>query len=1080
MIAQNRKVFRTSQEEMYMHSFVFDSLSGSENVINDLFADLYTEIIGIAPESMSYTHDKGSIVLPLSNEEFLRRRRTSIEDIDLSNDTKFMLVRVGEYNGYAENKNTSSEELDTYYLFDYISGQVIEKFQHATNVQFYNDTLLLVSLSNKFFVYSINNKSEVFTMKGEHEYSFHALTDDFVLCNVFKKNEPPYPHINESHIISLSDRKIVHSFENLPSHCIPFLGVSFNGEYMAYSIEGKKMWEWDTFVFNFRSKEISVVKKKSKFLNWAKYSNEMVLFNTNDKTISIHDCQGGSQLSKIEFDSEYLDQVPHVINVDFVKGDSVLILSGEDNTSGPRNIRVVDRYTNKLLKEIEGHTISVSHGNKDFFIVNNPYYPALYDFEGFNEVLKMQSRGDKLMFDDSGENLYMISERNPQVGEYYQPFQLINLETNKVVFSSENFSYTHCFDNKNGLFLNAGHPHHLASGNIIDFVDMNQVGDGDYAANVNNHVIGSLLCNTEGYLFFDKFSRYDCSPEFFDRIYFSCPTSNDHQQGVFPKAFKYESLFVKGLWYSTITLRSNGTLNAPRLPQSGNWYNGRFWSDGAYTEPTCETVSIATVSYMDKQNNTVNLRNYSGKPVQILKSEILFQCDIWNEEHTKLMFTYFADRFGGYIAMTPEGYFTKSNEFYGKIGLSINDTLYELSQIESSFYRTDVIRGLLSSKDYKPKLKNVNALKSPPNVEFEIIDDTKNRGVILEDSNLSDSAVKVRISAVNTGGGIKELRLFNNRKLVADTIFRNIEFNAKVEFICYITLMQGRNQLEAIGVANDNTLSKPESITRYVKEQKDALKPDLHILGIGINDYKKSSYDLSFCVRDMRSFVDTLKMTSSAIFDSIYTYTLVNDLATKANFRTSLDSVASIAKPEDVFILFYAGHGIAHDSGIDNSFYFVTHDVMQMEDPANCEEYGFSGIELKDGLKRICANKQLFIIDACNSGAFAEQRLRGGQTEENAIASLNRSSGAAVFASTTSSQNASEIDEIGHGVFTYVLLKAICGGASDENCEITISGLENYIYKEVPRVTEKYRGSKQYPTFSKFGQNYPIGMKCKD
>jgi hypothetical protein len=32
--------------------------------------------------------------------------------------------------------------------------------------------------------------------------------------------------------------------------------------------------------------------------------------------------------------------------------------------------------------------------------------------------------------------------------------------------------------------------------------------------------------------------------------------------------------------------------------------------------------------------------------------------------------------------------------------------------------------------------------------------------------------------------------------------------------------------------------------------------------------------------------------------------------------------------------------------------------------------------------------------------------------------------------------------------------------------------------RKTPKITEKYRGSKQYPTFSKFGQNYPIGVQC--
>ena len=438
---------------------------------------------------------------------------------------------------------------------------------------------------------------------------------------------------------------------------------------------------------------------------------------------------------------------------------------------------------------------------------------------------------------------------------------------------------------------------------------------------------------------------------------------------------------------------------------------------------------------------------------------------------------YFSDRFGNFVAITPDGYFCKSNNFFGKLALNINDTLFDLTQLENNFFRPDIIQGLLVNQESNFRKNNINGIKSPPSIKIEIIEN-KNRGVIIEKTSDEQNVLTIKIIATDNGGGIKGIRLFNNRKLVADTLFV-LSKKETTFLISKVDLLTGENQIEAIGIADDYTLSKPTSISHFVKQYQNVVKPNLYIFGIAIDSYEKSTYNLNYCVKDMRSFVDTLNSVAANIFDSIYIKTLVNESVIKENIQKCLKDISIKASPNDVFVFFFAGHGIAHNKNEQNIFYFINHNVMQMEDIDNCEKFGFSGAELISSLKEIKANKQLSIIDACNSGALAEQKLRGNVGEENAIASLNRASGSAIFASTNSKQYASENEQIGHGVFTYVLLNGLLGGAADENCEITISSLENYLYQETPKVTEKYRGSKQYPTFSKYGQNYPIGFKCR-
>ena len=115
-------------------------------------------------------------------------------------------------------------------------------------------------------------------------------------------------------------------------------------------------------------------------------------------------------------------------------------------------------------------------------------------------------------------------------------------------------------------------------------------------------------------------------------------------------------------------------------------------------------------------------------------------------------------------------------------------------------------------------------------------------------------------------------------------------------------------------------------------------------------------------------------------------------------------------------------------------------------------------------------------MDACQSGGSVELLAMRGSQEEKAIAQLSRSAGIHVMASAGSEQNAKEITQLGHGLFTYVLLKAMSGAAdgAPKDGKITIYELKSYLDDQVPELNRQYSGKIQYPyTFSR-GHDFPI------
>ena len=91
---------------------------------------------------------------------------------------------------------------------------------------------------------------------------------------------------------------------------------------------------------------------------------------------------------------------------------------------------------------------------------------------------------------------------------------------------------------------------------------------------------------------------------------------------------------------------------------------------------------------------------------------------------------------------------------------------------------------------------------------------------------------------------------------------------------------------------------------------------------------------------------------------------------------------------------------------------------------------------------------------------------------------LARSSGVFLIAASTAEQAAKEYPELGHGVLTYAILRALGEGgrpeAVDDQGTVTANSLLTYVAREVPRLTRKFQGSEQIPVQFSTGQDFPL------
>jgi hypothetical protein len=339
----------------------------------------------------------------------------------------------------------------------------------------------------------------------------------------------------------------------------------------------------------------------------------------------------------------------------------------------------------------------------------------------------------------------------------------------------------------------------------------------------------------------------------------------------------------------------------------------------------------------------------------------------------------------------------------------------------------------------------------------------------------------VTVETTDEGGGIDEVRLYQNGKLVSseERGMKGIHSSSKVSTRTFdVLLVPGSNEFTATAFSSRRTESRPFVVT----VQFEGTKPgsDLYILSVGINEYKNSRYNLNFGRQDAQAFAGSLEEHGKGIYRKTYAAGLYDDQTSKMSIENTLGRLAGRIRASDVFVLFYAGHGVTTEGSVTRTpdFYLVPYDVTHLYgEEEKLAESAISARELKEWCMKIKAQKQLIVIDACQSGGAVETFASRGAAEEKAILQLARSAGVVVLASSGTEQVATEMSTLGHGLFTYAILAGLSGEADgNKDAKVTVSELKAYLEDRVIELSRQYRGQAQYPNGYSRGQDFPLGV----
>ncbi len=421
-----------------------------------------------------------------------------------------------------------------------------------------------------------------------------------------------------------------------------------------------------------------------------------------------------------------------------------------------------------------------------------------------------------------------------------------------------------------------------------------------------------------------------------------------------------------------------------------------------------------------------------------------------------------------WMVKNPEGYFHGTEEARKYIHFVDGMKTYGVDQFFDEFFRPDLLPKIFqnrgSSDEYKGIQRKLN--NSPPPVI---------KVATVPGPDATQAEVLIRIT--DSGTGIENVKLFHNGKSIPidkQTLKLPSRKGESTTYRHLINLIGGTNTITASATNKDKIESDIQSVELYSDH---ASKSSIcYIFSVGINQYKNSKMALNYARPDAESFGKVMGEKGS-LFKNIELHTLYDEDASRINILNKLEELAIKIHQEDVFIFYYAGHG----SMVDNQFFFIPTESSRLYDLSALQREAIEASVFQEKLKNIKALKQLIVMDACQSGGSVELLATRGAAEEKAIAQLSRSAGIHVMASAGSDQFATEFAELGHGLFTYLLIKALQGDAdgAPKDGKVTIYELKSYLDDQVPDMTQKLKGKPQYPyTFSR-GQDFPIVIENK-
>lgn len=413
--------------------------------------------------------------------------------------------------------------------------------------------------------------------------------------------------------------------------------------------------------------------------------------------------------------------------------------------------------------------------------------------------------------------------------------------------------------------------------------------------------------------------------------------------------------------------------------------------------------------------------------------KFLFTCSqdattkIWRESDGVELATMTLLGDGDWMVITPDGLFDGSPAAWQQIIWRFGDT-FNFSPVEiffADFYYPGLLADILAGKRPAAPSDISQKDRRQPRLTLQYNEPANTTPV-------ATRRITVRIDVTDAPAGAQDVRLFRNGSLVRVWRGDVLKGDSRTTLEATLPVVAGENRLTAYAFNRDNVKSADATLI-ITGDERLRRQGTTYIVSAGVNQYQPNPFfrNLRYAVADADSFASEVKSQQERLkrYERVEVIKLTDGAATKANILGALSQLAAKVEPEDAVLFYFAGHGLAEGG----QFYLIPHDFSSEKTPAPSDvrallermltARGISDRELAQAFEGVDAGQLSMIIDACNSGqALGDERDGYGPMNAKGLAQLAYEKGMYILTAAQSFQAAQEVNVLGHGLLTYVLV----------------------------------------------------------
>lgn len=509
-----------------------------------------------------------------------------------------------------------------------------------------------------------------------------------------------------------------------------------------------------------------------------------------------------------------------------------------------------------------------------------------------------------------------------------------------------------------------------------------------------------------------------------------------------------------------------------------------------FSLPNQERLSENGIFYDGHQGIQVSSMKFlpDGRRILVTFYDGTIQC--WNYKTGNLVFNVYFLGNKDWVVTMPSGLFDASPGAMNWMYYVVGREIIELDQIKERYYQPGLLPMLMGFVD--GEIREAREFKNLP---------------LYPEFHFSIEGNQLSVHLSPRQGGLGKLSLFVNGKQVSNDI--NLERRTDLQHdLTHYAKFYRSDTANIIALRAYNAegwlksqvyettftpdFSKGEGKQESPPPACSEVKPSLYLVVVGTSRYTDDSKSLNFPDIDASEMAKALSSTGQRLFgDQVYLKLLSTagdsvELSSKSNIEAAFKEIAQKANPCDVLVAYFSGHGANWGKDSDKSnFYYLTKDITtaKLSDPEIRSAFAISDEDLTRWLANIPAQKQVLILDACNSGKAAETMSGSGERDFNpdqviAFELLKDKTGTFILTGSTADMSSFESNQYGQGLLTYSLLQGMSGTALKEGKYVDIMTLFQSARNLVPKLAQTIK-QVQTPVIAapKGASSFPIGIK---